>query len=85
MRVGNPPPGSYSMGIDPMRSLQIVLSKGPNRSWRSGYWNGLSFLGVPTMRISYFNGFKFNNDGDNEMYLTYFSFNSNQAVRFRVG
>ncbi|CAL5344830.1 unnamed protein product [Camellia sinensis] len=58
MRVGNPSPGSYSMGIDPMRSPQIVLLKGPNRSWRSGYWNGsevsslvTGFLGVEGVKL----------------------------------
>ncbi|GAA0149600.1 transmembrane signal receptor [Lithospermum erythrorhizon] len=78
----DPSVGNFSMGIDSHRSPQIVIWEGQRRVWRSGYWTGLVFTGIPTMRADYLYGFKLNNDNERK----YFSYtpNSLNKMKFRV-
>ncbi|KAA8519922.1 hypothetical protein F0562_014168 [Nyssa sinensis] len=82
--ANDPSPGSYSMGIDPRGAPQIVIWEGSDRRWRSGHWNGQIFIGLPGMRGLYLNGFKFYNEEDDKMYITYTSLNSSFTVRFWI-
>ncbi|KAK9266570.1 hypothetical protein L1049_021418 [Liquidambar formosana] len=84
--ASDPSPGSYSMGIDPRGSSQIVIWEQSNRRWRSGHWNGQVFTGVPSMRGLYFYGFKLSPvNGDGNMYFTYTPTNSSDMLRFQIG
>ncbi|KAL4628696.1 hypothetical protein ACB092_05G258400 [Castanea dentata] len=56
--ASDPSPGNYSMGIDPQASPQIVIWEGEHRLWRSGYWDGRMFSGVPNTTSSYMYGFE---------------------------
>lgn len=69
--VSDPSPGNYSMGVDPRGSPQIVIWEGADRRWRSGHWNGLTFIGVPDVKTVYLFGFRLSNQGDGNIYFTY--------------
>ncbi|KAL0012576.1 hypothetical protein SO802_007684 [Lithocarpus litseifolius] len=57
--ASDPSPGNYTMGVDPQASPQIVIWEGEHRRWRSGYWDGRTFSGVPNITASsYMYGFK---------------------------
>lgn len=67
----DPSPGNFSMGVDPRGSPQIVIWEGTNRRWRSGHWNGLSFIGVTDVRTIYLSGFRLTNLGGGRLFFTY--------------
>ncbi|KAL5976336.1 hypothetical protein ACLOJK_020667, partial [Asimina triloba] len=54
----DPAPGSFSFGLDPCDLLQVFIWNGTKPHWRSGHWNGRSFIGVPGMEYDsvYLNG-----------------------------
>ncbi|XP_060203321.1 G-type lectin S-receptor-like serine/threonine-protein kinase B120 [Lycium barbarum] len=79
----DPSSGRYSLGVNPRGSPQIVIWDGPNRRWRSGYWDGLLFTGVPDMKAVYLHGFKLYNEG-NRLYFTYTAANASDLVRFHI-
>ncbi|KAJ8534916.1 hypothetical protein K7X08_016644 [Anisodus acutangulus] len=79
----DPSPGRYSLGVNPHGSPQIVIWIGPNRRWRSGYWDGLLFTGVPNMKAAYLHGFKLYIDG-NRPYFTYTAADASDLVRFHI-
>lgn len=81
----DPSTGSYSMGVDPRAAPQIVIWEGERRLWRSGHWNGLIFIGVPSMAAFYYYGFKLSNaDSLGNMYFTYAPFNNSDTFKFRI-
>jgi hypothetical protein len=78
--------GSYTMGVDPRGSPQIVIWEGENRRWRSGHWDGRVFLGVPNMPGNYMYGFGLSEkDNNGSRYFTYTPINSGDKLRFRIG
>lgn len=80
----DPSPGIYSSSIDPRGSPQIIIWEGSERRWRSGYWNGLIFVGVPGMKAIYLYGFKLINEGDGKVYFVYTASNDSDLVRFQL-
>lgn len=83
--ANDPSPGNYTMGVDPRGSPQIVIWQGLKREWRSGHWNGLKFMGVPSMMGLYQYGFKLSpDDGNGNTYFTYTSSNTSYIMRFRI-
>ncbi|KAK4485148.1 hypothetical protein RD792_007761, partial [Penstemon davidsonii] len=82
--ANDPSIGSYSMGIDPRGSPQIVIYEGQNRKWRSGHWNGLIFVGVQGMRGVYLFGFKLFNEDDGKIYFIYVPCNSSDLMNFSL-
>ncbi|KAK7252217.1 hypothetical protein RIF29_36016 [Crotalaria pallida] len=85
----DPSLGNYTMGVDSaMSSPQIVIWDGEKkRRWRSGYWDGRIFTGVPNMTGNYGYGFRLNNDDDDDggRYFTFSKLNSSDKVWFLVG
>ncbi|PKA63685.1 G-type lectin S-receptor-like serine/threonine-protein kinase B120 [Apostasia shenzhenica] len=76
---GDPAPGNFTMGMDPDRSTQIVIWENGDPCWRSGRWNGQTFIGVEGMVPEYIYGFRLNNfESEEEMYFYYNVFNSTQ-------
>ena len=68
----DPSSGNYSMGVDPRAAPQIVIWEGANRRWRSGFFTGMMFTGVPNMTVFYSSGFKTSNaDPQGNLYFTY--------------
>ncbi|XP_043687406.1 putative G-type lectin S-receptor-like serine/threonine-protein kinase At1g61610 [Telopea speciosissima] len=81
----DPSKGNYLVGVDPLGSPQILIWKGMARHWRSGQWNGQTFLGVPNMRNLYLFGFKLTSDAQGVMYFTYNMPNNSEILRFWMG
>ncbi|XP_010268933.1 PREDICTED: G-type lectin S-receptor-like serine/threonine-protein kinase B120 [Nelumbo nucifera] len=83
--ANDPSIGNYSMGVDPVGSPQIVMWEGSKRRWRSGQWNGQTFMGVPNMRPLYIYGFRLVNDEEGGLrYFTYTMTNSTDILKFRI-
>ncbi|MCD9642920.1 hypothetical protein HAX54_029969 [Datura stramonium] len=81
----DPSPGRYSMGVDPRGAPQIVIWDGPNRRWRSGYFDGVEFTGVPNVtRSTFFSGFRIQKDNDGRLVITYTASNTSSLVRFQL-
>lgn len=77
--------GNYTMSVDSEASPQIVIMEGEKRRWRSGYWDGRVFSGVPNMTGSYLFGFRLNTDDKGERYFVYEALNSSDKIRFQIG
>ncbi|GAU20784.1 hypothetical protein TSUD_85030 [Trifolium subterraneum] len=58
--------GNYSMNVDSEASPQIVIMEGKKRRWRSGYWDGRVFTGVPNMTGNYLYGFRLNTEDNGD-------------------
>ncbi|KAG7588007.1 Protein kinase domain [Arabidopsis suecica] len=83
----DPSPGKYSMGIDPVGALEIVIWEGEKRKWRSGPWNSAIFTGIPDMFrfTNYIYGFKLSlPDRDGSVYFTYVASDSSDLLRFWI-
>lgn len=84
----DPSPGRYSLGVDPIGAIEIVIWDGETRKWRSGPWNSAIFTGVPDMLrfTNYIHGFKLSSppDPDGSVYFTYVPSNSSDLLRFRI-
>lgn len=77
--------GSYSMGVDPRGSPQIVIWEGEQRRWRSGQWDGRVFTGIPNMTGNYMYGFALSDmDNNGSRYFTYTPLKSGDKLRFRI-
>ncbi|XP_042031159.1 uncharacterized protein LOC121777885 [Salvia splendens] len=79
----DPSPGNYTLGLDPRGSPQIVIWEGENRRWRSGHWNGISFIGVTDVRTIYLSGFRLTNQGNGKLFFTYTPSDSS-FVKFQI-
>ncbi|GLT69400.1 hypothetical protein SLA2020_415550 [Shorea laevis] len=85
--ANDPSPGNFSIGIDAVGE-QIVIWNQTRRMWRSGYWDGLIFTGVPSMTDSLLDGFRFSpsdSDESRSIYLTYAPSEDTESSRFRIG
>ncbi|GLT83101.1 hypothetical protein SLE2022_014100 [Rubroshorea leprosula] len=83
--ANDPSPGSFSIRIDSFGE-QIVIWNQTRRMWRSGYWNGLIFTGVPNMTDSLLHGFRFAPTGEFQgVSLTYTPSEANELCRLRIG
>ncbi|ESQ29274.1 hypothetical protein EUTSA_v10023270mg [Eutrema salsugineum] len=84
----DPSRGRYSLGIDPIGALEIVIWEGETRKWRSGPWNAAIFTGIPDMfRVTnYIYGFKLSSppERDGTVYFTYVPSNSSDLLRFQI-
>jgi len=82
----DPSTGNYSMGVDPRAAPQIVIWEGSDRLWRTGYFDGMKFTGVPNMIALYSSGFKITNpDPQGKLYFTYSPSNSSYtSFEFRI-
>lgn len=83
----DPSPGRYSLGIDPIEALEIVIWEGERRKWRSGPWNSVIFTGIPDMFLftNYIYGFKLSPpDKDGTVYFTYVPSDSSDLLRFQI-
>jgi len=46
----DPSPGPFCLAIDIRGGHELTQFDGPNRSWRSGMWNGIEFSGIPDLK-----------------------------------
>nr|CAB3454137.1 unnamed protein product [Digitaria exilis] len=69
---GDPSPGSFSYGMDPSTSLQLLLWNGTRVYWRTSAWTGyltagMYYLGATTGTVIYVSVV----DNDEEIYMTF--------------
>ncbi|KAJ4950053.1 hypothetical protein NE237_026885 [Protea cynaroides] len=82
----DPAPGNFFLNRDRKSLQQIFIVKGSVatvfnwtdavKHWRSGQWDGRTFIGAPSMSQDYINGVTFNRDGYGGQYYTYSTSNS---------
>lgn len=75
----DPSIGRFSASLEPLNIPQIFVRNGNRKHWRSGPWNGQTFLGVPNMNSVYLSGFSIGDDTTGTMYLT-FTYPNNSAL-----
>ncbi|KAL5708132.1 non-specific serine/threonine protein kinase [Ranunculus cassubicifolius] len=80
----DPSEGNFSMGIDPEGLMEVVVWEGLKRRWRSGLWDGLTFIGVPNMTAAnYLYGYRVQSEGG-ETFATYVVNNATDLIMFRI-
>ncbi|KAI6703895.1 hypothetical protein NL676_013031 [Syzygium grande] len=67
----DPSIGSFSMSLDSMNIPQLLIWNGTKPYWRSGPWNGETFIGVQDMESVYRYGFSLVDDKEGTVYLTF--------------
>ncbi|CAN8245123.1 unnamed protein product [Cochlearia groenlandica] len=84
----DPSQGRFSLGIDPIGALEIVIWEREARKWRSGPWDSVIFTGIPDMfRVTnYIYGFKLSSppEEDGSVYFTYVPSVWSDLLRFQI-
>ncbi|XP_058073090.1 G-type lectin S-receptor-like serine/threonine-protein kinase At1g11300 [Magnolia sinica] len=84
----DPAPGNFSFGLDPKNMLQSFIWNGNKPYWRSGYWNGRIFIGVPDMEFDsvYLNGLTVLADShEGTVYMAFSLYNISPISIFELG
>ncbi|KAJ6416470.1 hypothetical protein OIU84_002349 [Salix udensis] len=84
--ASDPSPGNFTMGVDPRGAPQIVIWEQSRRRWRSGYWNGIIFSGVPFMAAftTYQYGLRVSSENGGKLYLTYTPSDPSELNKFQI-
>ncbi|KAG6692437.1 G-type lectin S-receptor-like serine/threonine-protein kinase At1g11330 isoform X1 [Carya illinoinensis] len=72
--------GTFSAGTYSFNLPEVFIWNGSSPYWRSGPWNGMIFIGVPTMKARYLNRFSLVDDKEGSFYFA-FEF-SNKSLPF---
>lgn len=67
----DPSIGRFSSGLDPQNIPQVFVWDNGKPYWRSGPWNGQTFIGVPSLDSVYLNGFSLVDDREGSVTLLY--------------
>ncbi|KAL3523367.1 hypothetical protein ACH5RR_016201 [Cinchona calisaya] len=78
----DPSTGSFSLGFEPRRNLELFIWNNSKPYWRSGPWNGNGFIGVPGIVSSYQNGLRFVDENRGYAYMAYDSSNNSFLLYF---
>ncbi|KAJ8629031.1 hypothetical protein MRB53_022354 [Persea americana] len=79
--TSDPSPGNFSLGIDPQTLPQVVIWDGADLRWRSGPWDGRTYLGVPDMDYTYLSGYNLIRNSDGVLEFSYDYFNGSFYTR----
>ncbi|XP_059661961.1 G-type lectin S-receptor-like serine/threonine-protein kinase At1g11330 isoform X1 [Cornus florida] len=72
----DPSPGNFVLVLEPRELPESVILNGTIQCWRSGQWNGRSFIGLPGMNTDYLTGFNLVEDNQaGTIYFVYSLFN----------
>ncbi|GAB4831074.1 hypothetical protein Ancab_005083 [Ancistrocladus abbreviatus] len=76
----DPSPGNFTLGLLPQTPVQAFIWKGSAIYWRSGPWNGATFVGIEGSDANYIDNFAIQQN--NQMGTVYITFNaySNSSV-----
>ncbi|KAJ8630832.1 hypothetical protein MRB53_024155 [Persea americana] len=80
--ASDPSPGNFSSGIDPQKLPQVVILDGADPRWRSGPWDGGTYIGVPAMDYMYLNGYNLNKNYEGMIEVSYDYFNDSFYNRY---
>ncbi|KAK6932456.1 PAN/Apple domain [Dillenia turbinata] len=77
----DPSLGEFTNALVPQMPPQCFVWKGLKPYWRSGEWNGVTFVGIQGSNPSYFEKFTLNyNDQDGVHSLSFYSFNDMSVI-----
>ncbi|KAF5472075.1 hypothetical protein F2P56_008821 [Juglans regia] len=74
--------GTFSAGTYSFNLPEIFIWNGSSPYWRSGPWNGMIFIGVPTMKARHLNRFSLVDDKEGSFYFTYEFSNKSLPVHY---
>ncbi|KAJ8629029.1 hypothetical protein MRB53_022352 [Persea americana] len=80
--ASDPSSGNFSSGIDPQKLPQVVMWDGADRRWRSGPWNGRTYIGIPAMAYTYLNGYNLIRNTEGLIEISYDFFNDSFYSRY---
>ncbi|KAM7525168.1 hypothetical protein LguiA_015070 [Lonicera macranthoides] len=80
----DPSAGTFSAGIDASNIPQVIVWNNSKPYWRSGPWNGQTFIGIPNMDSIYLNGFSLVDNREGSAYLTFVYGNESIITYFRL-
>ncbi|KAJ8629030.1 hypothetical protein MRB53_022353 [Persea americana] len=80
--TSDPSPGNFSLGIDPQTLPQVVIWDGADLLWRSGPWDGRTYLGVPDMDYTYLSGYNLIRNSDGVLETSYDYFHGSFYTRY---
>ncbi|KAI4299256.1 hypothetical protein L6164_032733 [Bauhinia variegata] len=69
--ASDPSIGNFSLSLGGLNIPEVFIRNGDLLYWRSGPWNGSSFIGVPGMNSLYMDGYNMGNEEDGTAYLTF--------------
>ncbi|KAL3520638.1 hypothetical protein ACH5RR_018787 [Cinchona calisaya] len=72
----DPSIGNFSAGLNLFRLIQFFVWKNNEPCWRSGPWNGNTFIGIPGMSSAYQSRLDLVEDNSGSTYFTYNSVNN---------
>ncbi|KAK6122839.1 hypothetical protein DH2020_043420 [Rehmannia glutinosa] len=81
--ISDPSPGNYKASIEPIGIPEVVVWSGGYPYWRSGQWDGQTFIGLPGMISSYQNRFDLVNDRPGSESLT-FTYSNSSVMQYFV-
>jgi len=67
----DPSSGHYSASLERLDAPEVFIWYDKKIHWRTGPWNGMVFLGTPSMLTKYLHGWRFDQDNDGTTYITY--------------
>lgn len=80
----DPSIGRFSVSLEPLNIPQVFVRNGNRKHWRSGPWNGQTFLGVPNMNSVYLSGFSLGDDRTGTMYLSFTYANDSALTHYTL-
>ncbi|KAJ8630829.1 hypothetical protein MRB53_024152 [Persea americana] len=80
--ASDPSSGNFSAGIDPQKLPQTVIWDGADPRWRSGPWDGRTFIGVPDTDYMYLNGYNLHKNYEGMIEFSYDNFNDSYYNRY---
>ncbi|XP_059661963.1 G-type lectin S-receptor-like serine/threonine-protein kinase At1g11330 isoform X1 [Cornus florida] len=79
----DPSTGSFVLVLEPRELPEGVILNGTIQCWRSGQWNGRTFIGIPDMDTNYLTGFNLVKDNQaGTIYFVYSLFNMSSFPLF---
>ncbi|KAK8565054.1 hypothetical protein V6N13_020175 [Hibiscus sabdariffa] len=66
----DPSNGGFSFGMEPLNIPQAFIWNNSKPYWRTGPWNGHTFIGLPNLNSVVLDGVRIENDNEGTWYLT---------------
>lgn len=80
----DPGPGTFTCTVDPVGIPECFIWKDGDPYWRSGPWNGQTFIGVPNMNSNHKHGLDIVTTHSGSAYLSFTLLNSSELVYYML-